>query len=241
MTIGGVDSTSPAIFWPGQRSASMLAVDMDSEQLAEVIARARRQEPTAFDVLINSYSSRLYGYFYRVTGSRHDAEDLLQEVFVRLVRMIGNYQHDGRFDGWLFRIATNLLRDRVRKSRRGRQSFVESSQMGESDDAPLLSQRLGRGESDPSSAMQRAEDVDRLQWAIDQLPEAEREVVMLRHFSELSFREIAELMHTPLGTALARAHRGLGRLRELMEQPESSRSDVGRQPDKRRNDHELRP
>ena len=65
--------------------------------------------------------------------------------------------------------------------------------------------------------MELAEDVDRLQRALENLPETEREVVMLRHYSNLSFAEIAELMGTPLGTALARAHRGLHKLRAMMD------------------------
>ena len=67
--------------------------------------------------------------------------------------------------------------------------------------------------ADPADRLYRAEQVDRLQQAISRLPDAEREVILLRHFSQLSFRQIAEVMETPLGTALARAHRGLARLR----------------------------
>ncbi|MEP0842741.1 MAG: sigma-70 family RNA polymerase sigma factor [Phycisphaerae bacterium] len=192
---------------------------MDEAELADVIARARRQEPAAFDTLISAYSDRLYGFFYRLTGSRHDAEDLLQEVFIRVVRTIGRYEHAGRFDGWLFRIAANLLRDRVRRSRRGKPSDDHTGERVGPEPAESLANRPDPAQDDPASALQRAEATDRLQRAIDRLPPAEREVIMLRHFSQLPFREIAEMMDTPLGTALARAHRGLARLRELMEAP----------------------
>ena len=90
----------------------------DAAQLTDVIERAQRREPDAFDTLVDLYSSRLFGYLYRRTGSRHDAEDMLQEVFVRLVRTLDRYTHDGRFEAWLFRIATNLIRDRVRQLQR---------------------------------------------------------------------------------------------------------------------------
>ncbi|HOB74391.1 MAG TPA: sigma-70 family RNA polymerase sigma factor [Phycisphaerae bacterium] len=188
---------------------------MEPAELADVIARAQRGEPAAFDALINAYATRLYGYFYRLTGSRHDAEDLLQEVFVRLVRMIGHYEHDGRFDGWLFRIATNLVRDQARRAKtrligEGLHAWQDGSERRGFHERPDPMARQ------PSESLEQAEDADRLQWAIAQLPEAEREVILLRHFAQLSFREIAEQMGTPLGTALARAHRGLARLRELM-------------------------
>ena len=95
---------------------------------------------------------------------------------------------------------------------------VGGSGWGQIDESGL-DQRADPLQPAPHDALRRAEEVDKLQTAIGQLPEPERMVILLRHFSQLSFREIAELMETPLGTALARAHRGLARLRDLMEAP----------------------
>lgn len=191
---------------------------MDVTSLEDVILRAQRKEPEAFEALIDAYSRRLYGYLYRLTGSRQAAEDLLQDVFVRVVRTIDQYTHDGRFDGWIFRIATNLVRDRVRKARR-RSAVQNESSISETDgEVALILANVadGRGER-PDEAMDRTEQIDRMQQAIAELPDGEREVICLRHFGQMSFKEIAEEMGTPLGTALARAHRGLARLRERME------------------------
>ncbi len=187
---------------------------MDAERLADLISRAQRREAVAFDGLVEAYGPRLYGYFYRLTGSRHDAEDLLQELFVRLVRMIDQYEHSDRFDGWVFRIATNLARDRVRRSKRA--GGLQAPRGTALDEPDPLHEMPDTSAGQPGDAVQRTEQLDRLQWAIRQLPEAERQVILLRHFSQMPFREIAEIMETPLGTALARAHRGLARLRELM-------------------------
>ncbi len=192
---------------------------MDPQQLARLIAAARRREPEAFDALVDAYSSPLYGYLFRLTGSRDDAEELLQELFVRLVRMIARYQHDGRFEAWLFRIATNLARDRVRRLRRSPQ--VSSIEAGGGGDGALLDGELGDAMVDascdaPDQPMRLREDCDALQRALAQLPAAEREVVMLRHYSDMTFAEIAAAMQTPLGTALARGHRGLQHLRRLL-------------------------
>ena len=187
---------------------------MDASRLTELIAGAQRREPDAFDALVDAYSARLYGYFYRRTGSRHDAEDLLQEVFVRVVRTIERYTHDGRFEAWLFRIAANLIRDRVRRSQRS--GDLGRGVGGDSDE--VLSDRPDGSADEPAEVVSRAEQCDRLQDALGQLPEPERDVILLRHFSHLSFKEVAQVMGTPLGTALARAHRGLARLRELMEE-----------------------
>jgi RNA polymerase sigma-70 factor (ECF subfamily) len=192
----------------------MLTVLMDAAQLADLIRRAQRREPAAFDTLVEAYSARLYGYFYRLTGSRHDAEDLLQELFLRLVRMIGGYEHDGRFDGWVFRIATNLVRDRVRRAKTA--GGGQTAPRVGADEVRSIEEHPDVAAAEPTQEMHRAEQIDQLQQAIARLPDAEREVILLRHFSQMSFREIADVMGTPLGTALARAHRGLARLRGLM-------------------------
>ncbi|MGQ9650030.1 MAG: RNA polymerase sigma factor [Phycisphaerae bacterium] len=186
---------------------------MDAVVLDDLIRRARQRDSAAFETLVEIYSPRLYGYFYRLTGRREDAEDLLQEVFVRVVRMIGRYEHDSRFDAWLFRIATNLVRDRVRRQRRSADAGASG---GRQDEAGILEDVADAEADRPDDVLETTEQVDRLQWALKQLPEAEREVILLRHFSQMSFREVAEAMGTPLGTALARAHRGLAKLRRLM-------------------------
>jgi RNA polymerase sigma-70 factor (ECF subfamily) len=193
---------------------------MDQTWLAEVIDRAKRREEAAFAALIDAYNRPLYGFLYRLTGNRDDADDLLQEVFVRLVRTIDRYEHDGRFEAWVFRIALNLARDRIRRVRKS--PIVPASERGWNDDDDLERQPLDQAADDQMTPDERAEltdEMDRLQGALAQLGEAEREVIMLRHFSAMSFGDIARLMGTPLGTALARSHRGLRRLREIMEGP----------------------
>ena len=188
---------------------------MELSDLGGLIERARSREAGAFDELVAHYAPRLYGYLYRLTGSRHAAEDLLGELLVRLVRTIGEYRHDGRFDAWLFRIATNLARDRLRRAKVARE--VQAGAGTDEDDGDgLLGRTIDARETGPLKTLSTAEQIDRMQRAVGRLPEPEREVILLRHFSEMSFKEIAELMGTPLGTALARAHRGLARLRELM-------------------------
>jgi len=192
---------------------------MEGDALAATILGAQRGDPASFDRLVDHYAGRVFGFLYRLTGSRCDAEDLMQEVFVRVVRMISAYQHEGRFEAWLFRIAANLCRDRVRRAKRAPKQIA----LDDGADQDGQSQIPGRSYEDvavdhaaPDAGLVRKEDLDSLGRALQQLPEAERTVIMLRHFSQMSFKEIAEAMDTPLGTALARAHRALGRLREIM-------------------------
>lgn len=191
---------------------------MDDARLAALVGRARRKDPAAFDELIDVFSQRLHGYLYRLTGSRDDADDLLQDLFLRVVRMIDSYEHDGRFEGWLFRIATNLARDRLRRVRRTPQSVPLEVKAADASARPISWSAAGDLSAEaPDAPMMLAEDVDAMQQALAELPAAEREVVMLRHFSDLSFAEIAQAMGTPLGTALARGHRGIAKLRERLE------------------------
>lgn len=192
---------------------------MDEAALAELIHRAQRGDAAAFDRLVDAYGHRITGFLHRMTGARQDAEDLVQEVFLRLVRTMGNYRHDGRFEAWIFRIAANLARDRVRRAQRA-PKFVAiktggGAEAGDASEPGSLDTIAGSSEP-ADAAMDRDEQTRALHAALAMLPETEREVMMLRHFSQMSFKEIAEMAGVPLGTALARAHRGLKRLREIM-------------------------
>lgn len=197
---------------------------MDDASVRQAIELAKRGDAPAMHRLVDLFAGRIFGFFYRSTGSRADAEDLMQEVFVRVVRMLSQYQDDGRFESWLFRIAANLVRDRVRQQRRRPRHLsghgADSTRHG--NESQVLDELAGQ-EPAADARMALGEDVDALNAALAQLPDGEREVIMLRHFSQMSFKEIAETTGTPLGTALARGHRGLRRLRELMESQETAR------------------
>ncbi len=185
---------------------------MSNTDLESLITGAKAGQAEAFDQLIDAYADRMFGYLIRMTGSRTDAEDLLQEVFVRLVKAIERYEHQNNFDAFLFRIASNLCRDRIRGLRRRKVTSLDADR----DEAGFEPQAEER-DTLPSGRLERIEVAARLQGALDQLPTAEKEVIMLRHFSDMSFKEIAKVMDTPLGTALARAHRGLAKLRTLFD------------------------
>jgi RNA polymerase sigma-70 factor (ECF subfamily) len=193
---------------------------INPQKLDELIERARNHDADAFEALVDVYAPRLYGFFCRMVGHRTDSEDLVQDVFVRVIRTISAYEHDGKFEAWLFRIAANLARDYGRQRRRAANvSISYPSIESRADDgidswAPVPD--LGQ---EPSETAEKAEQRDRLQEALGRLPQADREVIMLRHYGELSFAEIARIMETPIGTALARAHRGLAKLRSWMEAP----------------------
>lgn len=189
---------------------------MEDRQLTRVIGRVQDGESAALDELVDAYFPRVYGFVAKMVGPGPDAEELTQEVFLRVVRTMDSYHHDGKFTAWVFRIAANLVRDRVRRRKRENDLFAADPGRADDDYEDPISRTADDGPA-PSQPLETGEDLARMRWALDQLGPVEREAIMLRHYSDLPFKEIAEVMSCPLGTVLARVHRGLKHLRNLME------------------------
>jgi RNA polymerase sigma-70 factor (ECF subfamily) len=189
---------------------------MENRQLSRLIERVQGGDSAALDELVEQYQPRVYGFVAKMIGPGPDAEEITQEVFLRVVRTLDAYRHDGKFTAWIFRIAANLVRDRVRRRKRENELFAAEpggGEDGERDD-PVSWAPDPRPAEDP---LERAEDIAGMQRALARLNPEEREAILLRHYSDLAFKEIAEVMGCPLGTVLARVHRGLNHLRALME------------------------
>ena len=174
-----------------------------SNDLAQIIVGCKNGDAQCFSQIVDMYASRCYGYLCRLTGDKDVSDDLLSELFVKLAEKIGTYK-GGSFEGWLFRIASNVFHDYLRgKHRQKRLLDVRKKELG----SGLTGQR--RTES---------ERVDKLQIAIGRLDAETRELIMLRFYSQLSFKEMAKMRSEPIGTTLSRLHRGLKKLRMLMEE-----------------------
>lgn len=184
----------------------------------DLLRRAGRHDPEALSRLVELYSPRVFGLLHRLTADRDAAEDLLQETFLRVVRTIGRYEHVGKFEPWLFRIAANLARDRGRQ--RGRRAAPQALDAAACAGGRAATAPDTAGGEDPRQRLVRDEARERLAAGLERLSDVEREIVLLRYFSELPFREIAELLGIPLGTALARAHRALKHLRTALAEDE---------------------
>jgi RNA polymerase sigma-70 factor (ECF subfamily) len=178
-----------------------------------MIASAKAGREEGYRALLDAYGQRLYGYFFRATRSHHDAEDMLSELTLKLVRTLKRYDERGRFEPWLFRVAANMVRDRIRRARANPRAMSLSA---EGDGGDPLAWHLP-GDSTPVDAgMLAGEASAALNEALEKLDATTREMILLRHFGEMSFKEIAEMFDCPLGTALARVHRGLKTLRRVM-------------------------
>jgi RNA polymerase sigma-70 factor (ECF subfamily) len=173
-----------------------------SDDLAPIIDGCKAGSAESFSQLVDIYASRIYGYFYRLTGNSELSDELLSELFTKLVVKIGSYK-GGAFDSWLFRIATNIFHDYLRrKQRRKKLLEVRKRELKSKIIEPK------RSESDR---------IDKLEIQLKKLNADTRELIMLRFYSQLSLKEMAEIRGEPMGTTMSKLHRGLKRLRELME------------------------
>ena len=159
--------------------------------------------PPSWEEIVREHSARVYRLAYRLTGNQHDAEDLTQEVFVRVFRSLSSYT-PGTFEGWLHRITTNLFLDQARRKQRIRFD-------GLPEDA---GDRLAGNDPGPELAWEH-NNLDRdVQAALDALPPDFRAAVVLCDIEGLSYEEIAATLDVKLGTVRSRIHRGRALLRQ---------------------------
>jgi RNA polymerase sigma-70 factor (ECF subfamily) len=179
------------------------------ENLA-VAAGLKRQETGLLDELIVRYQHRLLRYLLYLTGNRELAEDLFQEVWMRVLVRGAQFNGKARFDTWLFTIARNLVIDQRRK--RTMSSLDELFEGGGEDDRPM-SFEITDGKPTPFDRFANLEDRERVAAALLELDTLHREVLVLRFHEELSLNEIATVTRTPLSTVKSRLYRGLAAIK----------------------------
>ncbi|MCQ4080212.1 RNA polymerase sigma factor SigE [Streptomyces sp. RB6PN25] len=162
--------------------------------------------PPTWEEIVSTHSARVYRLAYRLTGNQHDAEDLTQEVFVRVFRSLSSYT-PGTFEGWLHRITTNLFLDMVRRRQRIRFDAL-------ADDA---AERLASREPSPAQHFSDTHFEADVQQALDTLAPEFRAAVVLCDIEGLSYEEIAATLGVKLGTVRSRIHRGRSHLRSALQ------------------------
>lgn len=172
----------------------------ESEKLNEIINACKKGSNEAFSKLVDMYSTRCFGYFYRLTGNTADSNELLGELFLRLVVKIRSFG-GGSFEKWLFTVASNIFHDFLRQKYQRKK---------------LLDRKVEQAATDTPSHGPDAELTDRLGEMLAKLDSDTAELLMLRFYGEMSFKQLAEIRSEPIGTTLSKAHRGLKKLRELM-------------------------
>jgi RNA polymerase sigma factor (sigma-70 family) len=165
---------------------------------------ARDGVPT-WDEIVERHSDRVFRLAYRLTGNQHDAEDLTQEVFVRVFRSLDSYT-PGTFEGWLHRITTNLFLDQARRKQKIRFDALSDERAS----------RLASNEATPDAEYADRMFDDDIESALATLPPDFRAAVVLCDVEGLTYEEIAEILDAKLGTVRSRIHRGRAMLRRTL-------------------------
>lgn len=174
----------------------------NAEELA-LCKRVAAGDERAFEVLVDRYQHRVFGFCARMLGDRAEAEDIAQDVFVTLYKSAGNFRGDSAFSTWLFRVAKNQSLNRIKYlERRGRSARRRDSE-GDERVARLEDHEALR----PDDAVADRQQAAMVQDAISELAEEHRAVVVLRDMEELSYDEISDITGLPLGTVKSRIHR----------------------------------
>ncbi len=166
----------------------------------------------AFEELLNRHKQKIYTSIYLFVKDQSLAEDIFQEVFIKIIDTLrkGRYNHEGKFSQWASRIAYNLCVDYFRRNKR--RPIVEPNEKFDVFD--ILHSKNDNAEQ----KLIRTQTHDKIRTLVDMLPDEQREVVILRHYSDMSFKEIAQLTRVSINTALGRMRYALINMRKMVEE-----------------------
>lgn len=187
---------------------------MDDQQLVSFYIKGNE---SALEVLIHRHKKRLFSYIMTITNNRDLAEDVFQETFFKVINTLrrGQYNEEGKFLPWVERIAHNLLIDHFRKDKRMPTISGRTNEEGDEFDIFDLIQN---GESNAEQQISKRQLNKDLRRMVTKLPEDQREVLMMRHYYEMSFKEIAETTNVSINTALGRMRYALLNLRKMIKE-----------------------
>ena len=187
-----------------------MQLEVETDSLAQGL---RRRDPELLDRLIEQYHYRLFRYLTCVTQRRETAEDLFQEVWIRVLER--GHQYDGRrrFESWLFAIARHLVIDRAR-----RQPVLGLESLNDPEERQRCPQTQVSRDPSPLDSVTSHEESDRVSRALHRLPAVYRESLLLRFQEDMTIEEIATVVSVPISTVKSRIYRGLESLRDLLEQ-----------------------
>lgn len=207
MTATAVQVTALEWGWAGNR-AGRLNTRLDAD--AQLVERCLKGDDAAWEDLVKIHTRRVYAICYRFTGSDNEAQDLTQEVFLRIFRTLGSFRAgEGSFTVWLTRLTRNLLIDHYRRTRMERHSEPLEDQLPVLEEKTAMSART-------EGLLAGREASELLSAALQKLSPELRETVILRDLEELEYREIAKILNVPEGTVKSRLNRGRAELARVL-------------------------
>lgn len=192
------------------QNAPVLSVLNDQE----LIARYVDGDEQAFETILHRYKAKIYTSIYLFVKDQALAEDIFQEVFIKIIDTLrrGKYNHEGKFVQWAMRIAYNMCVDYHRRHKR-------RAHINPTEEFDIF-EVLRHSDDGADTIIMRSETHDRIRTLVDSLPPEQREVVILRHYADMSFKEIASLTRVSINTALGRMRYALINIRKLMTERE---------------------
>ncbi len=180
--------------------------------IREKIKKVKKGDQSAFEDVVSFFQSKIYQHCYRMLGNAHEAEDIAQEAFIRAYVNIHSFDEKRKFSTWLYRIATNLTIDRIRKRK---PDYYLDAEIKGTEGLNMYSQMADEGRL-PGEEVESMELQRYIHQEISELPPKYRSVIMLRYLEEFSLQEISDILDIPLGTVKTRIHRGREALRKRL-------------------------
>jgi len=193
----------------------------EQEALVRLIRQCMAGDQQAWQQLVVAQHRRIYAICYRFTGSASDAEDLTQDVFLKLYRNLASFDtQKGSFQTWITTLARNLLVDHFRRTRLDRATDSLDASLSTEEDGPTMAERLADPRASQESHAAGLELKVRIQQALAQLSPELREAVVLRDLEDMDYKDIAQVLRIPEGTVKSRISRGRGELARLLQRIE---------------------
>ena len=190
----------------------------DAQVAALLVRRCIAGDAVAWEEIVQRYNRRIYNICYRFAGSADDAQDLTQEVFIKMYRTLKTYDVDrGAFMTWVTTITRNLLVDHFRKTKQDRMTDSLDGAPSEHEDAMPLSERIPDQAAMPDTRAQSQQVGEVVQRALTKLSPDLREAVILRDLHDMDYRDIATVLKVPEGTVKSRINRGRAELARLLQ------------------------
>jgi RNA polymerase sigma-70 factor (ECF subfamily) len=185
------------------------------EEDTEMVLAVRDGDVLAYRSLVERYQERVYHMVYGMVRNQEDARDITQDAFVKAYKNLDRFRLESSFYTWIYRIAMNLAIDHLRKRKRhGETSFDE--QVATRDERGGIDE--AHHQDNPARSLQRKQLYRRIMDALQQLPEDQRQAMLLREIDGLSYKEIAEIMEIPEGTVMSRLYYARKKLQKLLEE-----------------------
>lgn len=190
----------------------------DAQLAASLVRRCVSGDAAAWEEIVQRYNRRIYNICYRFAGSADDAQDLTQEVFIRMYRTLNTYDTArGAFMTWVTTLTRNLLVDHFRKTKQDRMTDSLDTPTSENEDAMPLGERIPDSGPAPDLGVQSRETREVVHQALQKLSPELREAVILRDLQDMDYKEIATVLKVPEGTVKSRINRGRAELGRLLQ------------------------